>query len=230
MTQTKKYNPTLKARLTALCSAGKAAELRQLYAELTVLDRRTADYQLGEEVLAQLDGPVFSRLFLDVVPCNAKAFLGTFLKAGVRLYRKQTPFSVAELAEAFSAGASAIDRQKYLSAFLPVIKEPDEVNRTLSAFQMNDPHTCAPLLLKAATPVCYYHLFCLLQRADHADIRPFALQLIKQNTPEALRLAGIIGQYFGLGDLPGTFSLHLPDYELSRLDKGYDKFLQIFNK
>ena len=43
----------------------------------------------------------------------------------------------------------------------------------------------------------------------------------------SFNLACIVHHYFGLNDLPGTFSLRLENYELSRLDGNYEQFCKI---
>ena len=46
----------------------------------------------------------------------------------------------------------------------------------------------------------------------------------------AFNMASILAAYFGLGQLPGTFSLTLSPYELSRLDASYEPFRKLLLK
>ena len=54
--------------------------------------------------------------------------------------------------------------------------------------------------------------------------------LMKKGDSRSFNLACILKQYFGLADISGQFSLRIQDYELSRLDQGYDYFVKMMNK
>lgn len=226
MSQIRKYNPALKNKLRLFVEAGRGEQLLGLLEGLSVTERRTAHYLLAEEVLPEGSGETFWQLFRTIVPTNTKAYLGTFLKAAVRLYASQKMVFDFETLASFSEKASQIDRQKILSAFLPILKTVEYVEGLLHAFQVDELNSCSIFLVKADTPPCCYVLFRLMQKAEHAEVRPAVMQLIRQNTPLSFKMASFAVQYFGLSDMPGTFSLRVAPYELSRAEQGYQPFLQ----
>ena len=82
---------------------------------------------------------------------------------------------------------------------------------------------------RVGTPACYFLLFRALKQmdADLSYLRRIAVELIRKGDKTSFNLAAILQRYFDLGTLPGTFSLQMPPYELSRLDQSYDNFLKI---
>lgn len=82
-----KHNPLLRDRLTKYVESGNAEGLKSFMQSLTVSAFRTSGYLLAEEVLVKADNDIFWQLFITLVPTNAKAYLGTFLKAAVALYK-----------------------------------------------------------------------------------------------------------------------------------------------
>jgi hypothetical protein len=64
---------------------------------------------------------------------------------------------------------------------------------------------------------------------DASLLRSTCLALMKRGDARAFRLASLCVSYFGLEAIPGTFSLTLQPYELSRLDQSYDTFKACFD-
>ena len=85
------------------------------------------------------------------------------------------------------------------------------------------------VLLKASTTASYFLLFKQLKEmdAEPAYLRRIAVELIRKGDKCSFNFAAILQRYFDLGNLPGTFSLQMPPYELSRLDQSFDHFLKI---
>ena len=81
-------------------------------------------------------------------------------------------------------------------------------------------------LLSAGTLPCYYELFQQLKKVEHDTklLRTYSVQLMQRGDNLSYNMASILQSYFALGELPGTFSLRLRDYELSRLDGSYELF------
>lgn len=235
MTAINRQNSQLETRLALCVRASAGGELLALMKSLSNSDFRRAGMLLGEKVLPQAVGSsdAFWALFHEVVAANPKAYLGTFLKAAVRLYKEERlQLSSNPHLEAFAAAATPIDCVKTLEALLPIARTPDEVALLLSLFGGSNREQRMKHLLKAATKPAYHQLFELLRReeGDTPFLRQAAILLIRQNSEPAFRMASIVCQYFGLTDVPCTFSLQVQPYELSKLEHSYESFLRIFNK
>lgn len=220
----------LKAQLAVFIRGGKSEALRDY-----LLTLRTADFRLAGTVLA--DKTLWEMLNTEsavadfwtfaavLVAADSRAFLGTMLKAAIalRLNAPTPAFAVA--------CTTAIDCRKVLEALVPTAATPMEVNALLQAFASEESVNEA-VLFKVGTAPAYFVLFNLLkQHEDDAPyLRRFGIELIRKGDKRSFNLACIIKEYFGLPELPGTFSLSLQPYELSRLDTSYDTFLTIINR
>lgn len=213
----------LKSQLLVLIRAGKTEALRDYLQTL-----RTADFRLAGVVLTDKDlwaDADFWTFAATLVAANSRAFLGTMLKAAAAQ-------GLTMPTEAFIAACTtAIDRRKALEALLPVAPDAERVHALLQAFPAEDT-TREAVLFKAATPPAYFVLFNLLkQQEDQPDyLRRYGIELIRKGDKASFNLACIIKEYFALPELPGTFSLSLPPYELSRLDTSYDSFKRILQR
>lgn len=221
-----RHNPLLKSRLLAFLANGDAQGMRVCLTSLTVSDFRSAGRLLAEEVLPSADNDAFWHFFRTIVPTNPKAYLGTFLKAAVKLYRQgKLQLQESRFAD-FSRSCSVIDKRKFLEALLPEAKTDSEVRVLVSAFCQGQIAEAAPYLLRAHTPQTYYVLFQLLKTADAELVRKYALLLLRNADSLSFNLASILEQYFDLAPLPGNFSLRLQPYQLNCLDRGYEAFLK----
>lgn len=223
-----KHNPVLRNKLASFIAKNDAGGLCLLLRSLRVSEFRTAGYLLSEDLLPQVDGETYWSLFTKVVPTFPKAYLGTFLKAGQRLYQsKKLALDAAALSH-FAETANAVDIRKTLEAFLPVLSSQSEIQMLLEAFQMNDAQKAYTFLLKAQTIHAFYHLFLLLKLADDAEFtQSVTLLLLKQNRPLSYNMASLLKQYFDLTNVPCTFSLSIEHYKLSRVDEGFASFKKI---
>lgn len=221
----------LKAQLAVLIRKGNPAELRDYLSTL-----RNADFRLAGTVLAEPDiwvGADFWQFAATLVAANNRAFLGTMLKAA----------SALELTMPSSAFVGActtdVDRRKSLESLLPRVASPAEIHDLLRLFaapsqpQSDVPHAInEAVLFSAGTAPAYFVLFNLLKQHedDTAYLRRFGIELIRKGDKRSFNLACIIKEYFALPELPGTFSLALQPYELSRLETSFDTFLTIINR
>lgn len=204
--------------------------MRLCLSTLSVAEFRAAGVLLSGEVLPLIDGNRFWDFFLTVAGSDTKAYLGTFLKAAVKLYKADKITLTDGRLEAFARSGTAIDRRKCAEAFLPQAKEADDGRLVVRLCCEDRLDLAAPLLIKARTTVSFYLLFNLLKTAEAEEIRRYAILLMRQGDSLSFRLASIIEKYFGLRPLPASFSLRIESYELSRLDGGFEAFAKTLNK
>lgn len=223
----------LRQRLSTFIDSRNASALRDHLKTLRHADFRAASLVMGEASLwTALNEAEFWTFFLVLVTDNAKAYLGTLLKAVVARHRT-APFSFADDAfRRFATDfATDIDRRKSLDALLPLVATPRDGKRLLRLFRLHTapPSVRAAQLLRIATPVGYFLLFNTLREIDDDRhlLRRYAVELMRKGDKPSFNLACILREYFDLDELPGTFSLRLPPHELSRLDSGFDTFARI---
>lgn len=227
----RRHNPILRQRLLQPLQAGDIKGLQDILANLKSMDFKTAGFLLAEEVLPTLEEQTFWKCFLAIVPTNAKAYLGTFLKAAIALHKQGRLTLTSEALEAYAqTGITPIDCRKVLEALLPLARGHEEIAFLLHCFT-SDVQQRIALLLRINTLPAAYTLFREMktQEEDLALLRSTCLALMKRGDARAFRLASLCVSYFGLEAIPGTFSLTLQPYELSRLDQSYETFKACFD-
>lgn len=229
MTNIHRTNPYVKQKLQPYIDSANAEKLLVALGSLSVSEFRTAGYLLAEDLLPQLRDEDFWTFFKALASANAKAYLGTCLKAATILYKqKKISFNVPVLTH-ISLTGTPIDTRKTLDAFLPIARTADEVETLLRVFSCLDAEKAAPALHRAGTVQTYYVLFKLMKTADSRPdlLKQNVLALMKKGDKLSFNLASIMCQYFDLRDIPGRFSLRLQPYELSRLDSGIENFMKM---
>lgn len=220
----------VKEKLNAYVKNNSPEGMRDYLLTLSVSEFRAAGVVLADDVLPQVGDNSFWRYLMVVAGSNTKAYLGTFLKAAVKLYRTNKVTVSDDCLKSFADICTAIDRRKCMEALLPQAKVVDDAQALVRLFCDNRLDLAAPFLIKARTAVSYYVLFNMLKAAEADEIRRYAIILMRQGDSLSFRLVSILEKYFDLHNLPGSFSLRLESYELSRLDGGYDAFVKILNK
>lgn len=225
MSNLRRHNPALQERLGSLLAAGDFAGLLSCLDGLNATDRRTAGYLLGEVLLPTLDAAAYWDVFAVVVPHDPKAYLGTFLKAGCRLYEGgRLTFGHRAFLRFAATDATVVDRRKTLEAFLPLLRTPEEAIALLDMFGV-EPATRVPYLFRAGSRPCYFLLFQQLKALDDVLLtRKYCLLLMQRGGRLSFNLASLLKYYFALENIPGTFSLRLEPYEQGRLDTSYEAF------
>ena len=221
---------SLETRLRPLVSNGDAEGVLALLQTLSVAEKRKADTLLANTLLQEMqDAATFWGIFDKVVQSLPKAYLVTFLKAATVLYKKGVINFKDDAVRKYSTWMSAIDRRKTMSAFLPLMETPQEVDETLHAFSIDNPEEKISILPAIRTMPCRYELFNALKmiEGEEGKIRNCCLVLMKQGERFSYNLASIISQYFAIDNLPGTFSLRMKPYEQSRLDGSYENFCKL---
>lgn len=221
----------LKTQIAVFIRQEKAESLRDYLASLRNADFRLAgqilaDRQLWEHLPEATANTMFWHFAAVLVAANNRAYLGTMLKAVTATK------SLMPTVEFATTCTTDIDKKKVLEALLPTQKTPSDVNAMLQMFGFDSAAATENILFKIGTPVCYFILFNLLKQYEdrHDYLRRICIELIRKGDKYSFNLACIIKEYFGLAELPGTFSLSLQPYELSRLDANYDTFLSIIRK
>ena len=202
--------------------------LLQKLESMSHADFRRSSQLLGECILP-LCPEKFWKAFSVIVPSHTKVYLGTFLKAAAELTKGERQFWHNEYLEDFLRHrANEIDSRKCAEAFLPLLTQVEDAEIFLSWCTACTPDKKALWLLHTATPTAYFLLFRHLRgiEDDNATLRKYCLALIKRGDSLSFNMACIIQDYFGLPQLPATFSLRLPPYQYSRLEKSYEVFLQ----
>ncbi len=231
MLNTRRHNPLLQNRLESLALSGNYDALISFLSRLSVADFRTSGILLAEEVLPKLPNDFFWACFGEVVASNPKAYLMTFLKAAVK---GETIRSMRNNAfkNYLENNAGAIDKRKIRETMLPHIENADDFYYLLSLTTNDTPAERIECLIKIGTPTACYLLFCEARRIedDTNALRSYCLQLMKKGNKISFNLASIMQQYFSIENLPGTFSLRLKPYELSRLNESFENFKSILMK
>lgn len=209
-----------------------AAGLVALLHGFSCADFRAAGQLLAGKVLPEVaDDGAFWQLFAKVVPINAKAYLGTFLKAAVMRIEKGGGILLdGKAMEAFAAQASAIDRRKVLLSLFPRVHGLEVATRLWVLFAPVEARERLALLLRVPTLLGAYFLFREVRPFEGSPdvLRGTCVQLMKRGDSLAFSLASVLQAYYSLPPLPGTFSLSLKPYELSRLDGSFDTFRTVF--
>lgn len=232
MINIRRHNPALQQRLAAYLAAGDAEGLRDYLTNLPNTAFRTAGFMLGNGQLQQLTGERFWHFFRTIVPTHTKAYLGTFLKAAAdKCGQEGLGHAQAALSD-FAAVATPIDRRKTLEKLLPVLQDTDDAETLLTLFSTGDPHDETDLLVRIATPRAYFLLMRRLRTMEEEPetLHACCLQLMRKGDHLSFNMACVVQAYFGLKDLPGTFSLRVEPYQLSLLETSYEDFCKIIRK
>lgn len=231
MISEKHYSATLFAQLNAVLRRDDVSQaLPAWLSSLSHASFRTAGYILRERIAPQLPAVCFWDLFLLLVQYDARAFLGTMLKA---LLQRLGEGSVSLDDEGFQAlsrqlATNDIDRQKTLRSLLPHIDEIDEIRHLFLRLELTDEEAWIPFLVDCSTLPSFYLLFLALRRRDHDHgfMLRLATHLAKRGDALSFNMVSLMKAYFGLDELRGTFSLTLSPYELSRIELSFPVFCQ----
>lgn len=232
-----RYNPVIFAKLKTLASQCDWTGMHTYLLSLSNSGFRTASYVLKERLLPSLDANDYWQCFSVVALTDTKAFLMTFLQAGAEMYKNgiitfDDPRFVA-FANQTAPLPSSLDRKKTLLLLLPILKTPQEIQRMLNAFCLDDDKRKIAYLIEAKeTAQCYFVLFQLMRKheGEAEALRHTLMLILKRSTPMAFNFVSLARSYFGVEGVNGRFSLHLAPYELSLLESDYPSFLKILNR
>lgn len=170
----------------------------------------------------------FAAVFVEA---NSKAFLGAFLRAMEQRHSLQRLNFQGETFDSFvCACTTPLDRKKAAEAIFPLIEQPAELARLIRQLDCHDGNhlRLLQLLFHVPTDAARFLFFQEIKQHDDdtAALQRFAIDFLRLGDHRSFNMSRIMQCYFALPPLPGTFSLEIPDYELSRLDD-FSAFLKI---
>lgn len=228
----KHFDSVINNKLQTLAKAEDWLQMSGYLKGLSNSGFRTASYILAERILPQLSNDAYWQCFSKIATTNTKAYLMTFLKAGLLNYQKQQLSFLSPEFMSFACSTQkqekSLDRQKSLLYILPHLRSFEEVKGVLDAFcgtMLH--HKMKYMVLSAESKPCYYALFQLMRHNDvEVEIIIRNLKTVLQrSTPMAFNFVSIMRAYFDIEELNGQFSLRLEPYELSRIETNYDAFV-----
>ncbi|MBQ2269485.1 MAG: hypothetical protein II338_04520 [Bacteroidaceae bacterium] len=229
MLNVRSYNPALQQRLRGFLTAKDAEGLCQYLASLSHSAFRTAGMMLGDALLKELPSEDFWHFFSTIVPTHSKAYLGTFIKGAAAKFSPGGLTSGETALRTFATAATPIDLRKIVEQLLPTLTQTEDIELLLRICCDGTVQQEVLALMRCNSLAAYYLLFSRLRKLEGEPqlLRAHCLTLMRKGDHRSFNLACIVHHYFGLNDLPGTFSLRLENYELSRLDGNYEQFCKI---
>ena len=230
------YHPLLLQRLRTLFEARDWEALKSYLTGLSNAHFRTCGYLLGERLLPQAPADVFWEVMREVILWQPKAFTVTTGKAALPRLQQGTlsldDEGFRRLAEALAPPERALDRQKLLVLWLPVVGDPKEMEKLLQDFGIEAPRRQVEFLLRTDSLAAAFLLLRALRFEEHDReyLTTVCRQVMRRGDSLSFNLASLLRTYFDLPDIRGTFSLSLQHYELSRLDTDFEVFKRIVTK
>lgn len=227
------YSIVIHQRLKTFLTTSDKDGFTDYMASLSNSDFRTAGYVIGEKMMAELTGDDFWETFVFVVEIRPKAFLVTLLKAFVEAYFDERVRVEGCILKSFlqkiNEEERTIDKMKFLSSVLPVIKTPSEVEWLLTNLCNDNTKDKVYYLLLSSSVPAYYVLFCNLKKLDSEKdyIAHCCFTLMKKGDDKSFNMARILKSYFGLPEMNSTFSLRIQPYEFSYIDTSYTSFKKV---
>ena len=137
-----------------------------------------------------------------------------------------------QLSASLAAPERALDRQKLLLLWLPVISDPQKMQKLLQDFGIDTPRRQVEFLLRTDNLAAAFLLLKALRFEEHDSeyLTTVCRQVMRRGDSLSFNLASLLRTYFDLPDIRGTFSLSIQHYELSRLDTDFEVFKRIVTK
>lgn len=182
---------------------------------------RMASGVLAESYLPTLSDEDFYAHFLSLTQHNAKAFLGTLLKASTGRNLLNEDFLLRLLPI-----LTDVDKQKIVQHHLPLCTTPEEVNAIFRSLHITDStHIFSLLLMTKTLPASFVLLQQLrYKEEDRRLLMKTASMLMMRGDEVSFNMAALMKALFCLDDLRGTFSLTLEPWELHRMETDYAYF------
>ena len=191
---------------------------------------------MGECLMQATSNDDFWEVMHRLIRWQPKAFVVTMAKAATpRLVNGTLTINDAgfiRLAEYLQSDERWIDRQKLLMQWLPIIRDPQSIERLFDLMKVDDPRKRGDFLLRIDGMAAAFVLLRTLRFEEHD--REWMAQtcraLMKRGDSLSFNVASMIRAFFDLQEVKGVFSLHIQPFELSRLDTDYETFKRIASK
>lgn len=227
-------NPVILSRLEVLFGTADWSGLTEYLGGLSNRDFRCAVSSIGERVMPVVADDVFWTAFRALLAYHSKAFLVTMLKA-VPARKKNQGFTLFHggflaVAEYLNAGASEVDRAKFIGFMLKVFtEEVEEVEHLFSVLHVDHPRSRLDFLLKGGGLASYYLLFKAMRQLEHDKdlLARCCVYLMKKGDSLSFNLASVSKAYFDLPQVKGTFSLRLNPYQLGHIESSFASFRKV---
>ena len=230
------YNAAVFLRLSQLFQDENWDALPRYLDSLSNAHFRTAGYLMGERLMPLLSPQAFWEVMLRLVNWQPKAFTVTTAKAAAQRLKDGSltldDEGFIRLCEALTDEKRQLDREKILLQWLPVLTQPDAIEKLFLRLNIHSSLRRTDFLLRTDGLPAAFVLLRTLRFEEHnrAFLLATARELIKRGDNLAFNLASLLRAYFDLSELRGTFSLTLQPYELSRLDTDFDVFRRVVTK
>ncbi|MBQ3780778.1 MAG: hypothetical protein II801_03210 [Bacteroidaceae bacterium] len=217
-------------RLLALMRQRDWDTLDTLFGRLTNTEFRRTERIVRDEVLTRLTNDEFWAAYLHLIIYKRQAFLSGIRAVG-RLAVEQT--LRFDTADALQVATTLDERQalKVIDMALPLMQNTDQVDGLFSLFHLDDERQRVTLLIRIDTPLAYYMLFRTLCHIP--DNRALALRcyrfILRRQNDRAYNMGSILRTYFGLHEAKEQLSLRIEPYELSYLDRDYERFCYVLD-
>lgn len=238
------YHPLVYARLRALFGSEDWEGLQAYLDSLSNAHFRTAGYIIGERLLEDVSPQVFWEVARRLILWQPKAFVVTMAKAAaVRL--KTGSLSLCDdgfsaLAYSLKDVSHALDREKLLAVWLPVVSDYEAMEALFYSLGIVDPRRRVDFLMHNDSLTAAFVLLRTLRYEEHDRdyLTSVCRSLIRRATAESdsrsrslgFNVASLLRSFFDLPDVRGTFSLATEAYELSRIDTDFDVFCRVVTK
>lgn len=222
------YDTNLAIKLRPLIEEYKWSELCDVLNTLSNAQFRTAGVMLGGSLSDKLPDEIYWSFFSAMISYNVRAFLGTLLKQVVQRLQNGTLsiHSEAAVQSLHRLSSNDIDVQKTLSALLPLMNTPEEIEELFTNLNVTDYSKRMAPLLKTTTIPCAFMLLRTLKYMEHDRLLLIRTThyLMKRGDSLSFNLASLFKTFFALDEVRGTFSLQLQPYELARIEQSYQAF------
>lgn len=189
---------------------------------------RAASTSLADSVLNDIPQEAFWQCFQTLWEHNARAFLGTLLRALVNRYDSSTIDLHNPVFANVCQRFTDIDRNKTLTALIPLMSQPDGIELLFRQCRFTEMKDWIPILIQIPTLPSGFLLLRSLRYIEHdrAMLIRTAHFLMKRGDNFSFNLASLIVASFGLEQVRGTFSLNIPAFQLSRIEQNFHAFSQ----
>ena len=220
----------------------QTAQLRTLFAQrdwqsltasldrLTNAEFRQAERLVRDELMPTLPNDDFWTAYVYLIIYRRQAFLSCIRAVHTLATARSLSFET-EAARQVARELDEVNALKVIDMALPLLQTEEQISGIFRLFNIDDEQKKVSLLIRIDTPLAYYMLFrtlCHLPDNHALALRCYRFILRRQND-SAFNMCSILRSYFGLTEAQEQLSLRIEPYELSYLDRSYDRFVHVLN-